>query len=88
MQLVALLPLNDAGAEFLPILGVPAFACMLDKFPELMAAALSNQDVEQWAAKEELVLRNRDMNNKLAEFHYQTYLEQRHSTVYKNIGRP
>lgn len=38
-------------------LNVPVFACTPGKFPELMAAAISKQDVGQWAAKEELVLK-------------------------------
>ena len=28
-----------------------------DKFPDLMAAALSKQDINQWAAKEDIVLK-------------------------------
>jgi Mg-chelatase subunit ChlD len=65
VQLIVLLALNDDGApgydhanaQFLSSLGVPVFACTPDKFPDLMAAALSKQDVAQWAAKEELVLK-------------------------------
>lgn len=64
-QLVVLLALNDEGAPsydhgnatFLADLGVPVFACTPDKFPDLMAAALSKQDIGLWAAKEELVLK-------------------------------
>jgi hypothetical protein len=36
---------------------VPVFACTPDKFPDLMAAALSKQDIGNWAAKEDLVLK-------------------------------
>jgi hypothetical protein len=36
---------------------VPVFACSPDKFPDMMAAALSKQDIAQWAAREELVLK-------------------------------
>jgi Mg-chelatase subunit ChlD len=65
VQLIVLLALNDDGApgydhnnaQFLSNLGVPVFACTPDMFPELMAAALSKQDVGQWAAKEDLVLK-------------------------------
>lgn len=65
VQLVVLLALNDEGApsydhdnaHFLSSLGVPVFACSPDKFPDLMAAALSKQDLAQWAAKEDLILK-------------------------------
>lgn len=65
VQLIVLLALNDEGApsydhanaQYLSNLGVPVFACTPDKFPEMMAAALSKQDIAQWAAREELVLK-------------------------------
>lgn len=65
VQLVVLLALNDDGApsydhrnaQFLADLGVPVFACTPDKFPDLMAAALSKQDVTLWAAKEDLIVK-------------------------------
>lgn len=65
VQVVVLLALNDEGApsydhgnaEYMASLGVPVFACTPDKFPDLMAAALSKQDIGMWAAKEELVMR-------------------------------
>ncbi len=65
VQVVVLLALNDEGApsydhsnaQFLSNLGIPVFACTPDKFPDLMAAALSKQDVGIWAAKEDLVLK-------------------------------
>ncbi|MBV8251955.1 MAG: VWA domain-containing protein [Chitinophaga sp.] len=58
VQLIVLLALNDDGkpsydhenAQFLADLGVPVFACSPDKFPDLMAAALSKQDIQQWAS--------------------------------------
>ncbi|MCE3229875.1 MAG: hypothetical protein K0S32_4426, partial [Bacteroidetes bacterium] len=64
VQLIVLLALNDDGApsydhsnaKYLSSLGVPVFACSPDKFPDLMAAALSKQDISQWAAKEDMVL--------------------------------
>lgn len=65
VQLIVLLALNDDGApsydhenaQFLSDIGVPVFACTPDKFPDLMAAALSKQDIVLWAAKEELALK-------------------------------
>jgi Mg-chelatase subunit ChlD len=58
VQMVALLALNDDGAPAFDHnvaatfagLGVPAFACTPDLFPDLMAAAISRQDIGQWAA--------------------------------------
>jgi len=65
VQLIVLLALNDDGApaydhgnaQFLSNIGVPVFACTPDKFPDLMAAALSKQDITLWAAKEDLALK-------------------------------
>ena len=65
VQIIVLLALNDEGApsydhanaEYMASLGIPVFACSPDKFPDLMAAALSKQDIAMWAAKEELVTR-------------------------------
>lgn len=65
VQLIVLLALNDDGApaydhgnaEFMASLGIPVFACTPDKFPDLMATALSKQDVGMWAAKEGVVVR-------------------------------
>ncbi len=65
VQVIVLLALNDDGApaydhnnaQFLSNLGIPVFACSPDKFPDLMAAALSKQDIALWAAKEEMVLK-------------------------------
>jgi Mg-chelatase subunit ChlD len=65
VQLIVLLALNDDGApgydqhnaQYLSDLGVPVFACTPDKFPDLMAAALSKQDIALWAAKEDLILK-------------------------------
>jgi hypothetical protein len=58
VRFVALLALADTGrpaydhalAAALVELGVPAFACTPDLFPELMAAALSGHDLQTWAA--------------------------------------
>lgn len=57
-QLVVLLALSDDGApgydhdnaQFLASLGVPVFACTPDKFPDLMAAALTKSDLGMWVA--------------------------------------
>lgn len=65
VQVIVLLALNDEGAPgydhgnaaFMAALGIPVFACTPDKFPDLMAAALSKQDIGLWASKEELVTR-------------------------------
>ncbi|SDE25693.1 VWA domain-containing protein [Pedobacter soli] len=62
VQLITLLALNDDGstafdhrnAEYLSALGVPVFACTPDLFPELMAAALNKQDINQWAGDHDI----------------------------------
>jgi Mg-chelatase subunit ChlD len=59
VQFVALLALSDEGAPNfnaplaaeLATLGVPAFACTPDKFPELMAAAIQRVDLRDWLAR-------------------------------------
>ena len=58
VQMVALLALSDEGAPAydralaarLAALGVPAFACTPDLFPDMMAAAIRKQDLAAWAA--------------------------------------
>ena len=58
VQVIALLALADSGtpsydaenAAALAELGVPAFACTPDKFPDLMAAAIRHDDIAGWAA--------------------------------------
>ncbi len=62
VQMVTLLAFNDDGApyydhknaEFLAAIGVPVFACTPDLFPDLMAAALSKQDINQWAGNNDI----------------------------------
>ncbi|AEE44895.1 VWA domain-containing protein [Cellulomonas fimi] len=57
VQVVVLLALSDSGAPAfdhenaaaLAALGVPAFACTPDAFPDLLAVALSRGDVGRWA---------------------------------------
>ena len=59
VQFVALLALSDEGAPSfnadlaaqLATLGVPAFACTPDRFPELMAAAIQRADLRDFAAR-------------------------------------
>jgi Mg-chelatase subunit ChlD len=63
VQMIALLALNDDGApsydhhvaSAFAALGVPAFACTPDLFPELVAAAIERQDIGQWAAARSIV---------------------------------
>jgi hypothetical protein len=58
VQMIALLALNDDGAPMsdkkhaaaFATLGVPAFACTPDLFPDLMAAAIQRQDLNRWLA--------------------------------------
>ncbi|SUA73025.1 Uncharacterized protein conserved in bacteria [Nocardia otitidiscaviarum] len=57
VQVVVLLALSDDGAPAydrenaaaLDALGIPAFACTPDRFPELLAVALDRGDVRRWA---------------------------------------
>ncbi|WP_067571226.1 VWA domain-containing protein [Nocardia acidivorans] len=57
VQVVVLLALSDEGAPAydrdnaaaLTALGVPAFACTPDRFPDLLAVALDRGDVQKWA---------------------------------------
>lgn len=58
VQTISLLALSDEGAPMFDqnhaaafaALGVPAFACTPDLFPDLMAAAIQRQDITRWAA--------------------------------------
>jgi Mg-chelatase subunit ChlD len=58
VAVVALLALSDSGAPAydhdhaaaLAALGVPAFACTPDLFPDLLAVAISKGDIGQWHA--------------------------------------
>lgn len=62
VNLVTLLALNDEGApyfdhsnaDYFATLGIPVFACTPDVFPDLMAAALSKQDIAQWAGSHDI----------------------------------
>ncbi len=63
VNMIALLALDDDGAPSFDhntaaafgALGIPAFACTPDRFPDLIAAAISRQDIDQWAAQQGLV---------------------------------
>jgi Mg-chelatase subunit ChlD len=62
--MVALLALSDSGAPSydkehaaaLTALGVPAFACTPDLFPDLMAAAIQHEDLGRWAAGHDILV--------------------------------
>ena len=66
--LIALLALADDGrpsydadhAAALAGIGVPAFACTPDLFPDLMAAAIQRQDIGAWAAANGIVTNHAD----------------------------
>ena len=62
VTVIALLALSDEGAPAydhgnaaaLAALGVPAFACTPDLFPDLMAATIEGRDLSGWAAANDL----------------------------------
>ncbi|MCE3290542.1 MAG: hypothetical protein K0R83_2554, partial [Caulobacter sp.] len=59
VQVIVLLALSDEGAPSydhdnaaaLAAMGVPAFACTPDAFPDLMAAAIERRDIGRWAER-------------------------------------
>lgn len=63
VQMICLLALDDRGtpsydrhnAERMVRLGIPTFACTPDLFPDLMAASIQKQDLNMWAAKNDIV---------------------------------
>src|SRR5690348_8864519 len=63
VQVVCLLALSDQGAPgfdrhnaaALAEMGIPAFACTPDLFPDLMAASIQRQDLGMWAARNGIV---------------------------------
>jgi hypothetical protein len=65
VQVVALLALSDDGAPVydkdntvvLAELGVPAFACTPDAFPDLLALAITGGDITAWAHRSDLARR-------------------------------
>jgi hypothetical protein len=62
VTMICLLALSDNGAPgydgrhaaAFASLGIPAFACTPDLFPDLMAAAITGQDLTLWAARNEI----------------------------------
>jgi hypothetical protein len=66
VTVIVLLALSDSGAPSfdhdhaaaLAALGVPAFACTPDQFPDLLAVALSRGDIGQWVSRTELEARS------------------------------
>lgn len=68
VTMVALLALSDSGhpsydaghAAALAGIGVPAFACTPDLFPDLMAAAIERHDIAGWAADHDVVTAHAD----------------------------
>jgi hypothetical protein len=65
VQVVVLLALSDDGAPVfdsgnaaaLAELGIPAFACTPDAFPDLLAVAIEGGDVGAWAHRHDLAAR-------------------------------
>ena len=65
VQVVALLSLSDDGAPVydkdnaaaLTALGVPAFACTPDAFPELLALTIEGGDIAAWVQRRDLAAR-------------------------------
>ena len=63
-QVICLLALSDTGAPIyhdghaatLGKMGVPTFACTPDLFPDLIAVAIARQDVNMWAARNDIAL--------------------------------
>ncbi|BAX57235.1 vWA domain-containing protein [Burkholderia stabilis] len=68
VNVICLLALADNGAPGydhqnaarFATLGIPAFACTPDRFPELMAAAIKKQDIALWAAQQGFVTNRTD----------------------------
>ena len=66
--MIALLALSDSGrpsydadhAAALAAVGVPAFACTPDQFPDLMATAIERRDIAAWAAANDIVTAHGD----------------------------
>lgn len=65
VQMVALLALNDEGspsydaetAATFSSMGIPAFACTPDLFPDLMGAAIAREDLQAWAGSHNIMIR-------------------------------
>lgn len=67
VQFITLLALSDEGApcyderiaQHLTNLGVPCFACTPDLFPGMMAAAIKREDINAWAARNEITAKRK-----------------------------
>jgi len=65
VQVICLLALNDEGAPAYDSrnaarfgeMGIPVFACTPDLFPDLMAAAIKKENIQQWAGDRDLVVK-------------------------------
>lgn len=65
-QVISLLALSDQGtpsfdhkmARQIASLGITSFACTPDHFSELMAAAIEQHELKEWASKNNIVVRN------------------------------
>lgn len=65
VQFITLLALNDEGAPLYDrqvatqfrAMDIPVFACTPDLFPDLMAAALKQQDIGRWMSTQDLAAR-------------------------------
>jgi hypothetical protein len=65
VRIVVLLALSDDGAPVfdndnaaaLAALGIPAFACTPDAFPDLLALAIEGGDIAAWAHRNDLARR-------------------------------
>ncbi len=66
VHLISLLALSDKGAPLFDKkvahqfaeLGIPAFACTPQHFPDLMAAALNRENIRNWAGREGIAIKN------------------------------
>jgi len=64
VNVIVLLALSDDGhpgyhsehAGKIAAMDCPVFACTPDQFPDLMATALTRQDIHQWAAAQDIAL--------------------------------
>ena len=64
VNVIVLLALTDTGrpsydpnlAGIISTMGIPVFACTPDQFPDLMACALRRNDINTWAANEDIKL--------------------------------
>ena len=63
VNFITLLALNDEGAPSydkdiaskMAALDIPSFACTPDQFPNLMAAAIQNQNIQNWMEQNEII---------------------------------